>query len=153
MATLVPGVVTVSPPDRGGGWETFCSFVTVTVRLPWATATVDMVTFSPITTVPVFSLTTTLARVSGTTVRVSISAMNSATSCCCISLGILSFKALESTVSAIPGPREAFMVSAMRLAVVKSGLNRERVSELLPSSFMGISRSTVAPLAMRATWR
>ena len=61
------GVTTVSPSEKGAGWETsYDSFMDM-LRLPWETATVEILTFSPMTTVPVFSLTIILAAVSGTT--------------------------------------------------------------------------------------
>ena len=53
--------------ENGEGWETTGGSVTRTVRLPCVTATVDICTSRPITTVPVRSLMTTRAGVSGST--------------------------------------------------------------------------------------
>src|SRR6185369_1392739 len=62
---------------KGDGWETCgASFIT-RERLPWETATVEIRTLSPITMVPVRSLSTTLAWASGLTSSVSREATNS----------------------------------------------------------------------------
>ena len=50
------------PMSGALGCETFNLVLTCTVRLPCATATVEMRTWPPMTTVPVRSFTTTSAR-------------------------------------------------------------------------------------------
>ena len=63
----VCGTTTVSPARERRGWETIGASVIRTVRLPWVTATVEICTLRPITTVPVRSSITTRAGVSGST--------------------------------------------------------------------------------------
>ena len=57
----------VSPFEKGAGCETAGVSVTRTVRLPCVTATVEICTSRPMTTVPVRSSMTTRAGVSGST--------------------------------------------------------------------------------------
>ena len=64
---MVSGVTTVSPLENGKGWETLALSVTRTVRLPCATATVEICTSLPITIVPVRSSMTTRAGTSVST--------------------------------------------------------------------------------------
>ena len=52
-ATSVRGTTTVWPLEKGSGCDTSGASVTRTVRLPCVTATVEIVTLRPITTVPV----------------------------------------------------------------------------------------------------
>ena len=61
METLVWEVTVVSPFVNGLGCETYGFSVTRTVIVPCATATVEILTARPITSVPVRSSTTTRA--------------------------------------------------------------------------------------------
>ena len=76
--TWVSGVTTVSPRVNGLGWDTLGVSVTRTVRLPCATATVEICTSLPMTMVPVRSSITTRAGTSACTASSPISAMKRA---------------------------------------------------------------------------
>ena len=71
-------MTTVSPREKGSGWETLGISVTRTVRLPCATATVETCTSRPMTMVPVRSSMTTRAGTSACTGSSPISAMKRA---------------------------------------------------------------------------
>src|SRR5579863_10115772 len=71
--TLVRGTTTVLPRENGAGWLTCGVSEIVTVRLPWATATVDTRTSRPITITPERSSMTIFAARSGSTCSCSIS--------------------------------------------------------------------------------
>ena len=77
--TLVRGVTTVRPRDSGLGWLTCGLSEIVTVRLPWATATVATRTSRPITMMPERSSITILAARSGSTCNCSISVRKATT--------------------------------------------------------------------------
>ena len=64
-STFVLLVTTVDPPENGGGWDTSLVFEIRMLSPPCATATSSMDTFCPITMVPVRSLITILATLSG----------------------------------------------------------------------------------------
>ena len=75
---VVFGVTTVLPCENGLGCET-CGFsLTRTDSVPWVTATVEICTSCPMTTVPVRESMTTRAAVSGSTGNSPISAMKRA---------------------------------------------------------------------------
>src|SRR5882757_4418499 len=148
--TLLRGVTTVRPRDSGLGWLTCGLSEIVTVRLPCATATVATRTSRPITMMPERSSITILAARSGSTCNCSIS-VRKATTLPLNSAGIESCTVEGSIGSAVWTPRKSLTAAAMRLAVVKSALrsaNRTLGSRLSANS---ISRSMMAPLAMRPT--
>src|SRR6476469_8486899 len=150
--TLMPvrGVTTVRPRDSGLGWLTCGLSEIETVRLPCATATVATRTSRPITMMPERSSMTILAARSGSTCNCSIS-VRKATTLPLNSAGIASCTVEGSIGSAVLTPRKSLTAAAMRLAVVKSALrsaSRTLGSRLSANS---ISRSMMAPLAMRPT--
>src|SRR5580693_1191760 len=149
-ATLVRGVTTVRPRDCGLGWLTCGLSEIVTVRLPCATATVATRTSRPITMMPERSSMMILAARSGSTCNCSIS-VRKATTLPLNSAGIESCTVEGSIGSAVLVPRKSLTAAAMRFAVVKSALrsaSRTLGRRLRANS---ISRSMMAPLAMRPT--
>src|SRR3981081_2414722 len=148
--TLVRGVTTVRPLENGLGWLTCGLSEIVTVRLPWATATVATRTSRPITMMPERSSITILAARSGSTCNCSIS-VRKATTLPLNSAGIANCTVEGSIGSAVLVPRKSFTAEAMRLAVVKSGLRSARRTLGSRLSANSISRSMMAPLAMRPT--
>ena len=153
----VPASVTeAGPPEnmmpRGAkapGWETSVSFLIWIVKLPWATATVEMRSWLPSTTVPVRSLMITRAGASTLRVSASRRAMNS------ISLGCSGGGTATATVDGSTAlarvPRPAPLTAwASRTAVVKSDCWSTSTTEA-GSSAAGTSRSTTAPFGTRPT--
>ena len=118
------------------------------VRLPWAIATVEMRTLSPITMVPDFSSMTTRAIWSGVICSCSMSVRKPTTSLRRFGGG------MTSTVPGSRGratgtPAKALIACAMRRAVVKSGLRSVMLAVSSEASSKETSRSTMAPLATR----
>src|SRR5882724_11185037 len=148
--TLEFGVTTVRPRDCGLGWLTCGLSEIVTVRLPWATATVATRTSRPITMMPERSSITILAARSGSTCNCSIS-VRKATTLPLNSAGIASCTVEGSIGSAVLTPRKSLTAAAMRLAVVKSALRSASRTLGRRLSANSISRSMMAPLAMRPT--
>src|SRR3984957_4167243 len=148
--TLVRGVTTVRPRDCGLGWLTCRLSEIVTVRLPCATATVATRTSRPITMMPLRSSMMILAARSGSTCSCSIS-VRKATTLPLNSGGIESCTVEGSIGSAVLAPRKSLTAAAMRLAVVKSALRSARRTLGSRLSANSISRSMMAPLAMRPT--
>src|SRR3982074_3788342 len=148
--TLLRGVTPVRPRDSGLGWLTCGLSEIVTVRLPCATATVATRTSRPITMMPERSSITILAARSGSTCTCSIS-VRKATTLPLNSAGIASCTVEVLIGSAVLTPRKSLTAAAMRLAVVKSALRS--ASRTLGKRFSAnsISRSMMAPLAMRPT--
>src|SRR4051794_11485185 len=148
--TPVRGVTTVRPRDSGLGWLTCGLSEIVTVRLPCATATVATRTSRPITMMPERSSMTILAARSGSTCNCSIS-VRKATTLPLNSAGIASCTVEGSIGSAVLTPRKSLTAAAMRLAVVKSALRSASRTLGRRLSANSISRSMMAPLAMRPT--
>src|SRR6266404_2403905 len=149
--TLVRGVTTVRPPrDCGLGWLICGLSEIVTVRLPCATATVATRTSRPITMMPERSSMMILAARSGSTCNCSIS-VRKATTLPLNSSGIESCTVEGSIGSAVLTPRKSLTAAAMRLAVVKSALRSASRTLGRRLSANSISRSMMAPLAMRPT--
>src|SRR5882724_2790867 len=148
--TLERGVVTVRPRDSGLGWLTCGLSEMVTVRLPCATATVATRTSRPMTMMPERSSMTILAARSGSTCNCSIS-VRKATTLPLNSGGIVSCTVEGSIGSAVLTPRKSLTAAAIRLAVVKSALRSARRTLGRRLSANSISRSMMAPLAMRPT--
>src|SRR5664279_1285581 len=148
--TLEFGVTVVRPRDCGLGWLTCGLSEIVTVRLPCATATVATRTSRPITMMPERSSMTILAARSGSTCNCSIS-VRKATTLPLNSGGIESCTVEGSIGSAVLTPRKSLTAEAMRLAVVKSALRSARRTLGRRLSANSISRSMMAPLAMRPT--
>src|SRR6266700_1497255 len=148
--TLERGVVTVRPRDSGLGWLTCGLSEIVTVRLPCATATVATRTSRPITMMPERSSMMILAARSGSTCNCSIS-VRKATTLPLNSGGIESCTVEGSSGSALLAPRKSLTAAAMRLAVVKSALRSASRTLGRRLSANSISRSMMAPLAMRPT--
>src|SRR2546429_849278 len=148
--TLVRGVTTVRPRDSGLGWLTCRLSEIVTVRLPCATATVATRTSRPITMIPERSSMMILAARSGSTCNCSIS-VRKATTLPLNSGGIDSCTVEGSIGSADLVPRKSLTAAAMRLAVVKSALRSASRTLGRRLSANSISRSMMAPLAMRPT--
>src|SRR6476646_2118905 len=146
--TLVRGVTTVRPRDSGLGWLTCGLSEIVTVRLPWATATVATRTSRPITMMPERSSITILAARSGSTCNCSIS-VRKATTLPLNSPGIASCTVDGSIGSAVLTPRKSLTAAAMRLAVVKSALRSASRTLGRRLSANSISRSMMAPLGIR----
>src|SRR6267143_4169449 len=144
------GVTTVRPRDSGLGWLTCGLSEIVTVRLPCATATVATRTSRPITMMPERSSITILAARSGSTCNCSIS-VRKATTLPLNSGGIESCTVEGSIGSALLVPRKSLTAAAMRLAVVKSALRSASRTLGRRLSANSISRSMMAPLAMRPT--
>jgi len=78
MVTSLSGTTVVSPPEKGAGWLTNGVSCTDTVRFPWAMATVETRTFSPMTITPLTSSTITRAGMSTCTGRFSTRLMKPA---------------------------------------------------------------------------
>src|SRR6202171_779400 len=148
--TLERGVTTVRPRAKGLGWLTCGLSEIVTVRLPWATATVATRTSRPITMMPERSSITILAARSGSTCSCSIS-VRKATTLPLNSGGIESCTVEGSIGSAVLTPRKSLTAAAMRLAVVKSALRSASRTLGRRLSANSISRSMMAALAMRPT--
>src|SRR5712672_743088 len=148
--TLERGVTTVRPRDSGLGWLTCGLSEMVTVRLPCATATVATRTSRPMTMMPERSSMMILAARSGSTCNCSISVRN-ATTLPLNSGGIVSCTVEGSIGSAVLTPRKSLTAAAIRLAVVKSALRSARRTLGRRLSANSISRSMMAPLAMRPT--
>src|ERR1700733_15326316 len=148
--TRVFGVTTVRPRDSGLGWLTCGLSEIVTVRLPCATATVATRTSRPITMMPERSSMMILAARSGSTCNCSIS-VRKATTLPLNSGGIDSCTVEGSMGSAVLAPRKSLTAAAIRLAVVKSALRSARRTLGRRLSANSISRSIMAPLAMRPT--
>src|ERR1700704_2007159 len=144
------GVTVVRPRDSGLGWLTCGLSEIVTVRLPCATATVATRTSRPITMMPERSSITILAARSGSTCNCSIS-VRKATTLPLNSGGIESCTVEGSIGSALLAPRKSLTAAAMRLAVVKSALRSASRTLGRRLSANSISRSMIAPLAMRPT--
>ena len=146
MAVFTP--ITVSPLEKGRGWETNGTSVIRIVRLPWAIASLLILTSLPITIMPELSSITTLAFWSGWTCSCSTLVMRSTTR--------LRYS-LGTCISTVPGssdcarlvPRLALIASAIRREVVKSGLRRAILIVRKLSSSNGISFSMIAPFAIR----
>ena len=103
-------------------------------------------TFSPMTMVPVRSLTTTLALTSASTSTAS-SLASRVTGSSLLASGTLSSTAAESRALALGVPRALSMAAEMRIALVKSG--RFSLSTSVPVVRLGVTaRSTVAPAGM-----
>src|SRR6195256_2160791 len=147
---LVRGVTTVRPRDSGLGWLTCGLSEIVTVRLPCATATVATRTSRPITMMPERSSMMILAARSGSTCNCSIS-VRKATTLPLNSAGIESCTVVGSIGSALLAPRKSLTAAAMRFAVVKSALRSASRTLGKRLSANSISRSMMAPLAMRPT--
>src|SRR5712672_1157758 len=147
---LVRGTTLVRPRDSGLGWLTCRLSEIVTVRLPCATATVATRTSRPITMMPERSSITILAARSGSTCNCSIS-VRKATTLPLNSAGIESCTVEGSIGSAVWTPRKSLTAAAMRLAVVKSALRSASRTLGRRLSANSISRSMMAPLAMRPT--
>src|SRR6185437_14456455 len=144
------GVTTVRPRDSGLGWLTCGLSEIVTVRLPCATATVATRTSRPITMMPERASMTILAARSGSTCNCSIS-VRKATTLPLNSAGIASCTVEGSIGSAVLTPRKSLTAAAMRFAVVKSALRSASRTLGRRLSANSISRSMMAPLAMRPT--
>src|ERR1700761_693106 len=117
--TRLFGVTTVRPRDNGLGWLTCGLSEIVTVRLPWATATVATRTSRPITMMPERSSMMILAVRSGSTCNCSIS-VRKATTLPLNSAGIVNCTVEGSIGSAHLAPRESLTAAAIRLAGGKS---------------------------------
>src|SRR3977135_1367209 len=148
--TLEFGVTTVRPRDCGLGWLTCGLSEIVTGRLPCATATVATRTSRPITMMPERSSMMILAPRSGSTCNCSIS-VSIATTLPLNSAGIDNCTVEGSSGSAVLAPRKSLTAAAMRLAVVKSALRSASRTLGRRLSANSISRSMMAPLAMRPT--
>src|SRR6476620_11785176 len=148
--TLLRGVTTVRPRDSGLGWLTCGLSEIVTVRLPCATATVATRTSRPITMMPERSSMMIFAARSGSTCNCSISVRN-ATTLPLNSVGIVSWTVEGSIGSAVLTPRKSLTAAAIRLAVVKSALRNASRTLGRRLSANSISRSMMAPLAIRPT--
>src|SRR5262245_5889508 len=144
------GTTTVWPRDNGAGWLTSGRSEMVTVRLPCATATVDTRTSRPMTIMPERSSITILPARSGSICSCSISVSSDTTLPAYFS-GMVICTVEGSSGSAVAPPMKSLMAPAMRLAVVKSGLRSARRTWLSLLSANSISRSMIAPLAMRPT--
>ena len=135
----------VCPPDNGPGWLT-CGFsVTRIVRFPCAIATVLIRTFAPITIVPLASSITTIAGLSGSTRKSSIRPNTSSGSS-----PASPTVTVRGSVARADTPVVRVITSAIRRAVVRSGLRSPSLIVALAPSWNAISFSTVAPLAIRA---
>ena len=148
--TLVRGTTTVWPFESGAGWLTCGCSVIVTVRLPCAIATVETRTSRPMTMMPERSSTTTRAVWSGSTCSCSTSVRRRIMLPLYLA-GIWIVTVAGSVGSAVSAPMKSLIAAAMRFAVVKSGLRSDRRSERASFSLNSISRSMMAPLAMRPT--
>src|SRR5262249_38049866 len=144
------GTTTVRPRASGAGWLTCGDSEMVTVRLPWATATVETRTSRPITMMPERSSMMILPARSGSICNCSIS-VSSETTLLGYFFGTLICTVAGSSGSATGPPRKSLIAAAMRLAVVKSGLRSASRTWLRRLSTNSISRSMIAPLAMRPT--
>ena len=144
------GDTTVRPRENGLGWLTCWLSEIETVRLPCATATVATRTSRPMTMMPERSSMTILAARSGSTCNCSIS-VRKATTLPLNSAGIDSCTVEGSIGSAVLTPMKSLTAAAMRLAVVKSGLRSASRALGRRLSAKSISRSMMAPLAMRPT--
>ena len=105
-------------------------------------------TLAPITIVPERASITTLATLSGCTIRFSTAAIISGVSP--LSLDRTSMVVLSRTC-AVPPPRDWLILSATRFAVVMSGLRNATRKDRSEASRKSISFSTVAPFSIRAT--
>lgn len=145
---VVTACVDAAKVVKALGWETCGVSVMRIVRLPWAMATVFTRTRSPMTMVPDFSSITTRAMLSGSTRSCSISVIKPTMSPWRFS-GSVTPTVPGSVAVAIVWRAKPLIAWAMRRAVVKSGLRRARFTALREANWKLVSRSTMAPLAIR----